>query len=87
MKRWQKDKSKSPVSNRSAKLRLWDNDSIVCAMEAVQYVRMGVNQAARTHSFPTTTLKDRLAGRVKHGKKSRPEPYLTPQEEEELVEF
>ena len=24
---------------------------------------------------------------MKHGKKSGPEPYLTPQEEEELVEF
>ena len=44
-------------------------------------------QAARAHSILTTTLKDRLAGRVKHGKKPGPEPTLTPQEEEELVEF
>ena len=29
LKCWQKDKSKSPVS---AKLRLWGNDSMVCAM-------------------------------------------------------
>ena len=84
LKRWQKDKSKSPISNRSAKLRLRDNDSIVCAMESVRSGRMGVNQAARTHSIPTTTLKDRLAGTVKYGNKSGPEPYL-PLEEEELV--
>ena len=87
LKRWQKNKSKFPLSNRPDKLRQWDNESIVCAMEAVRSGRMGVNQAARVHSIPTTTLKDRLAGRVKHGKRSGPEPYLTPQEEEELAAF
>ena len=45
---------------------------------------MGINQAARAHS---TTLKDRPAVRVKHRKKSGPEHYLIPQEEEELVDF
>ena len=59
----------------------------ICAMEAVQSGRMGINQAARAHSILTITLKDRLAGRGKHGKNSGPEPYLTPQEEEEFVEF
>ena len=56
-------------------------------MEAVRSGSMGVNQAARVHSIPNTILKDRLAGRVKHGKRSGPEPYLTPQEEEELAAF
>ena len=60
---------------------------MVCTMEAVRFGRMGINQAARVHSVPTTTLKDRLAGRVKYGKRSGPEPYLTPQEEEELAAF
>ena len=33
-----------------------------------------------------TTLKDRLSGRVEHGSKSGPAPYLN-KHEEELVEF
>ena len=43
LKHWQKDKSKSPLSNRPTKLRLWDNESMVCAMEAVGW--------ALTHSL------------------------------------
>ena len=59
---------------------------MIQAMEAVRSGKMGVNQAARAHSVPPTTLKDRLSGRVKHGRKSGPEPYLI-FEEEELKAF
>ena len=34
------------------------------------------NQAVREHGTSHTTLKDRLCGRVEHGKKSVPMPYL-----------
>ena len=37
--------------------------------------------------MPKTTLKDRIAGRVVHGKKPEPEPYLTSDEEKELADF
>ena len=37
--------------------------------------------------MPRTTLKDRLSGRVEHGSKSGPAPYLNKHEEEQLVEF
>ena len=60
---------------------------MVQAMEAVRSGKMGQNQAAKTYDVPRTTLKDRLSGRVKHGKKSGPEPYLTTEEEAELAEF
>ena len=33
------------------------------------------------------TLKDRVAGRVLHGSNFSPPPYLTPEEEKELVDF
>ncbi|ORU94637.1 MAG: hypothetical protein A6F71_09420 [Cycloclasticus sp. symbiont of Poecilosclerida sp. M] len=36
---------------------------------------------------PPSTLKDRISGRVKHGTKSGPIPYLDEPEEEELVDF
>ena len=48
---------------------------------------MGINRAAQEYNVPRTTLKDRLAGRVKHGSKSGPDPYLTSSEEDELVSF
>ena len=48
---------------------------------------MGVNLAAKEHGVLATTLKDRLSGRVEHGKKSGPMPYLTSQEEDELATF
>ena len=39
------------------------------------------------YNVPRTTLKDILAGRIKHGTKSGPKPYLTSSEEDELVSF
>ena len=49
---------------------------------------MGVNRAAQEYNVPrTTTFKDRLVGKVKHGTKSGTDPYLTSSEEDELVSF
>ena len=36
-------------------------------MDAMTSGRLGVNRAAEEYNIPRTTLKDRLAGRVKHG--------------------
>ena len=56
-------------------------------MEAVKW-RIRVNRATeKGYNVPKTTLKDRLAGRVKHGSKSGPEPYLMSSEGNELVSF
>ena len=60
---------------------------MIRAMEAVKSGVMGTNQAAREFDVPATTLKDRLPGRVKHGSKPGPAPYLTEEEERELAEF
>jgi len=49
--------------------------------------RLGVNRAAEEYDVPRTTLKDRIAGRVKHGSKSGLDPYLTLSQETELTEF
>ena len=57
------------------------------AMNAVAEGKMGINCAASEFGVPPTTLKDRIAGRVVHCSKSGPKPYLTHEEELELVKF
>ena len=56
-------------------------------MNAVAEGEMGINRAALEFGVPPTTLKDRIAGRVVHGSKSGPKPYLTHEEKLELVKF
>ena len=60
---------------------------MVEAMEAVKSGRLGVNRAANEYNVPRTTLKDKLAGRVKHGTKSGQQSYLTVSEENKLSNF
>ena len=48
---------------------------------------MPANRAATMYGVPRSTLKDRLSGRVVHGHKSGPRPYLDPDEEKELTDF
>ena len=52
------------------------------AMEAVSHGTVqSINMAAKIYAVPPSTLKDRMSGRVLHGKKPG---QLTPSEEEEL---
>ena len=74
-------------AKRSRKLRQWTDDGMVCAMNSVQSGILGVNEAAREYKIPPTTLKDRLSGRVIHGTNMGAKPYLSHEEERELVEF
>lgn len=60
---------------------------MTAAIEAVEYGNSGINRAAMTHGVPKTTLKDRLSGRVEHGSKPGPDPYLNDEEEAELSTF
>ncbi len=74
------------AGNRPKKYRAWTDESMTGAMKAV-HEGMGVNRAALEYGVPRTTLKDRISERVRHGTKSGPAPYLTPEEEQELREF
>jgi len=56
------------------------------AMKAVSE-GLSVNQASRYYGVPKTTLHDRVSGRVIHGVKPGPRPYLSPAEEEELGNY
>ena len=59
---------------------------MVAAVRAVKS-GMGVKRAAEQHGVPLTTLRDRISGRVTHGTKPGPKPYLTQEEEKELGSF
>ena len=73
------------VKKRSAKRKLWKNEQMEAAMEAVSNGTVrSINMAAKVYAVPPSTLKDRMSGCVLHGKKPGPIPYLTPSEEEEL---
>ena len=86
---WEKRRKEdtSPPTNRPSTLKKWKDDNMLAAMQAVRSGQCGANKAARLHNVPPTTLKDRLSGRVKHGDKPGPDPYLTEAEEEELSTF
>jgi len=55
---------------------------MVKAMQAVKYGKIGVNRATKECAV---TLKDRLSGKVQHGRKSGPKPYLSLDEEEPVT--
>ena len=76
----------SPVLRPSAKRKQWTDSQMLAALKAVES-GTGINKAAREHGVPATTLKDRVSGRVAHGIKSGPRPYLSTEEETELGTF
>ena len=45
---------------------------MLLAIKAVRDGTLGTNMAARTFSITSSTLKDKISGRVKHGMKSGP---------------
>ena len=76
----------SPVLRPSAKRKQWTDSQMLAALKAVES-GTGINKAAREHGVPATTLKDRVSGRVAHGTKPGPRPYLSTEEETELGTF
>lgn len=75
-----------PTSRPSTKRLQWSNEQMEAAMKAVES-GSGINQAARDHGVPKSTLKDRISGKVQHGQKPGPKTYLTNSEERELGTF
>ena len=71
---------------RSEKRKEWTDDNMKAAMKAVAEGE-SATQAARNHGVPKTTLLDRISGRVIHGVKPGPRPYLSPGEERDLGQF
>ena len=65
-----------PDIRPSQKRRMrWSNEQMERAMKAVFDEGVSVNKAAILHRVPST-LQGRLSGRVIHGRKPGPQPYL-----------
>ena len=69
---------------RTGKRKLWTNEQMEAAMLSVGNGEMSANKTADLHGVPRSTLKDRLNGRVEHGRNPGPRPYLTCDEEQEF---
>jgi len=69
------------------KHKQWIETSMIHAMEAVKSGEMSANKAIKEFAVPLTTLKDRILGRVRHGRNPGPEPYLNQEEESSLAIF
>ena len=80
-------RKKREPCNRPKKYKKWSEESMTGAMKAVADGLFGVNKAADEFGVPRSTLKDRLSGKVAHGARSGPTPYLSGVEEDELVKF
>ena len=64
----------SPV--KSTKQKQWTNKQMEDAMVEVISCEAGVTEAAIMYNVPSTILKDRISGRIKHGIKPGPKKYL-----------
>ena len=77
--------SRSSISPQPAIRKQWSEKQMADAISSVQKDHLSGNKAADLHGVPRSTLKDRLSGRVQHGVKPGPVPYLTKEEESELT--
>ena len=75
-----------PQNNRSSVRKQWTDEQMQGAIDEVLSNRLKPTAAATKHGVPRSTLKDRLSGRVVHGTKPGPKPYLTATEEQELTD-
>ena len=60
---------------------------MILAIEAVKSGSTSITQAAKLHGVPRQTLQDRISGRVQHGVRPGPKPYLSSTEENDLAGF
>ena len=71
---------------RPSKYSQWDDVSMVKAFAVVE-LGMSIRRASEMYGVPKSTLHDRVLGKVQHGSRPGTTPYLTVEEEEELVNF
>ena len=73
-------------SGRSGHYKAWNKVNMEKALTLVEE-GTSVRCAAEKCGVPKSTLHDRVSGKVQHGTRSGPDPYLTVEEEEELASF
>ena len=73
-------------SGRSGQYKMWNDVNMETAMTLVDQ-GTSYRSAALKCGVPRSTLHDRVSGKIQHGRKPGPDPYLTIEEEEELASF
>ena len=75
------------LNSRPKQYRKWTKEWMAGAIKHVMDGEMGINRAAYQYGVHVlrTTLKDTLSVRVTLGSNPRPVPYLTCEEEDEVV--
>ena len=72
---------------RSGPRRKWSDEAMQKAITAVEHEGISLRRAAEMYGIPRSTLHDHVTGQVEHGALPGPSPYLSREEEEELVTF
>lgn len=67
---------------KTQKQKQWSEESMLTALDAAKS-GVCVLRAVQEYSVPRQTLRDRVSGRVTHGTKPGPKPYLSSVEEHE----
>ena len=76
-----------PNNQPSRKRKLWTDVQMTSALEEYKKGKLTIGKIAKKFNVLKTTLHDRISGRVQHGTKSGPNPYIQAHEEEALVEL
>ena len=77
----------SSGTGRPQKYKDYEEWKLYKAYEEVLAGRLSIRRAAAEYGVPTSTLCDRVTGKVSFGSISGPQKYLTDNEEKELVTF
>ena len=75
----------APKAAPTCKRKQWREESMTAALVEARKGIHAINKIAVMYGVPKSTLYDRISGRVQHGKKPGPSPYLDPKEEQELA--
>jgi len=67
------------------KRKQWSEESMTAALDEFKKGKHSINKIAVLYGVPKSTLHDRISGRVEHGTKSGPRPYLDAEEERQLA--
>ena len=76
----------TPKAAPTCKRKQWNEESMTAALNEFKKGIHSINRIAVLYGVPKSTLHDCISGRVRHGKKPGPAPYLDPTEEQELAD-
>ena len=75
-----------PNTQPPKKRKLWTEQQMTSALNEFNKGELTISKIAKKFQVPKTTLHNRISGRVIHGTKPGPRPYLQADEEAVLVD-